>query len=382
MAQAPIKKEFSELYDDLTKMIDVDASDGRSVPINMNFVDIGFLTKDEGFIFAGQTESEYCHSPFLYEKKDGTRYILRVKGTKLQTYNTVDRLWTDIVGSPTFTENAEMGYIVYDDNLYLGNAVESLYKFTGTTFTEYASAPKGNILEIFEDRLFIAGVTAQPLTVYYSDVGDPTIYGGSSLVKPLGTDSVTNLKNYYGNLLIFKEESIWKLTFVYDQLTSLYIPKLEAQSGTYGACSRKAVAWVENDIWFFTGQELRAIGITDNITGALGINKTVLSENIKETLKLIDSDNYSKISVFYHNRRFYLGVPLDTDEVDVIFVCHTLYRNSWTKYSDRNKAYSNGYMVIDDIIYSSTSTPSYGIIKWTVETADGQDINNALTTES
>jgi hypothetical protein len=382
MANAPRKKEFTELYDNLVKMIDVDASDGRSVPNNMNFVDSGFLTKDSGFTLYGSSESELCHSPFLYEKKDGTNYILRAKGTKLQTYNPVDRTWTDIVGSPTFTENAEFGYIVYDDECFFGNAVESIYKFDGTTFTEYASAPKGNILEIFEDRLFVSGVLAEPLSIYYSNTGAPETFTGTDVVKPLGTDTVTNLKNYYGSLLMFKKDSIWKLTFIYDQLTDLYIPKIESQSGTYGACSRKAVAWVENDLWFFTGQELRAIGITDNITGALGINKTVISENIKETLKLIENSTLDKVIVFYHDRKCYLGVALQETEVDTLFVCHTLYQNSWTKYTDRDKAKANGFMVIDEIIYSSTGLTPYGIIKWTVETEDAEDINNALTTES
>ena len=382
MPTPPSKKEFSTVIDDLQDAIDVDASDGRSVPTNMNFIDKGFLTKDSGFTLYGASEPELCHSLFLYEKKNGSRYILRAKGTKLQKYNVFDRTWTDVLNSPTLTENAELGYIVYDDELFFGNAVESLYKFDGATFTEYASAPKGNILEIFEDRLFIAGVTAEPLSVYYSNVGAPETFTGTDLVKPLGTDVVTNLKNYYGSLLIFKEESIWKQTFVYDQLTSLYIPKIESQSGTYGACSRKAVAWVENDLWFFTGQELRAIGITDNITGALGINKTVISEDIKETLELIDNSTLTKIIVFYHNRRCYLGVALEETEVDTLFVCHTLYKNSWTKYVDRDKSKANGFMVIDEIIYSSTGLVPYGIIKWTVETEDGENINNSLSTES
>jgi hypothetical protein len=39
-------------------------------------------------------------------------------------------------------------------------------------------------------------------------------------------------------------------------------------------------------------------------------------------------------------------------------------------------------MVIDEVIYSSTGLTPYGIIKWTVETEDAEDINNALTTES
>jgi hypothetical protein len=376
------KSEFSIVQDNLQDIIDVDASDGRSVPSNMNFVGEGYLTKDTGFTLFGITESDKCHSLFNYKKKNGTSYVIRGKGTKIQLYNYFDRTWTDIVGCPTFTEDAEFGFLVYNDILFLGNAVESLYTFDGTTFTEYASAPKGNILEVFEDRVFVTGVLAEPYSFYYSNVSVGTAFTVTDVVKPLGTDKATNMKNYYGSLLMFKENSIWKLTFVYDSVVSLFVPKLDSQSGAYGACSRKAVSWVENDLWFFTGREVRAIGFTDNISGVFGINKSVISEPIKDTLALIDTDNFDEVITFYNTRRFYLGVPIVDDTVDTIFVCHTLYGNSWTKYSGRDKANVNDFLEIDEEIFTNTSSVPYGTLKWTVETADTLPLNNSLTTES
>ena len=378
----PLKKSnFTIIQDDLTKSIDVDASDGRSVPINMNFVDQGFLAKDTGFTLFGASTSQKRHSTFNYRKKDGTSFILSILGTKMQRYFPLDREWSDIGTSPTFTENVEVVYLAYNNDLYFGNAVQSLYKFDGTTFTEFPSAPKGNILEIFEDRLFISGVTLEPLTAYYSNVGVPTTFAVASLINPLGTDRINNLKNYYGSLLIFKQESIWKLTFIYDQVVSLFVPKLEQQSGNYGACSRKSVAWVENDIWFFTGVEVRSIGFTDNVSGVFGINNSVISEDIKVTLALINNTLWSNIAVFYNNRRFYLEVPLSGNTNDTLFVCHLLYGRSWTKYSGRTKSKVNDFMEIDDIIYTSAASSPFGTIKWKVDLADTQDINNNFITE-
>lgn len=379
----PLKKDsFSQIEEDLTKAVDVDDSAGRSVPINMNFVEEGFLLKDTGFIPFGSTPDSEVHSIFYYKKKSGVSYLIRAKYTKLQLYSYADREWYDISNSPTFTAGAYFGYVVYNDDLYFGNAVESLYKWTGTTFTEYASAPKGNILEIYEDRLWVAGVTAEPLTVYYSNVGVPTTFTGTDVVKPLGTDYITSIVNYYGTLLIFKQKTIWKLTFVYDQVVSLFIPKLEIQSGNYGACSRKATAWVENDVWFFTGTEVRSIGYKDQQVGILGINNSVISEDIKNTLKNIDVANYSKVFTFYFNRRYHLAVPLDASTNDTMFVCHTLYGNSWTKYTGRDKARAGDAVVVDSVIYSANQSTPYGIIKWTITAEDVADQNSYLVTES
>lgn len=444
MIKAPTKKAFTQIFNDLPKVIDVDDSVGRSVPINMNFIETGYLTKDTGSSMFGAVETELCHSEFNYRKKSGTVYRIRAKGTYLQKYNTTTNLWENLtsgtvtmtIASPAvvsqtahglksgtpisftttgalptgvtagttyyviatgltadafqfsatfagaavnttgsqsgvhtltrrYTTGAEFGFYVYNDDLYGGNSYENYFKWTGTAFTEYDTAPKGNILEVFEDRMFVAGVRAEPLTMYYSDVSTPTTFGGSSLIKPLGTDSITGLKSYYNTLLVFKTDSIWKVTFVYDQILTLYVPKIELQSGNYGACSRKAISWVENDIWFFTGREVRAIGYQDNNTGVLGINKSVISENIKETLKLISTANFSLISTFYKDRRFYLAIPLGaTATNDTTFVCHLLYGNNWTKYTSRVKANSYQFIEVDDVLYSNLSSGDYGTLKW------------------
>lgn len=455
----PNKKQFTQVFEDLTKAIDVDDSRGRSVPINMNLIETGYLTKDTGSSMFGATESTLCHSEFNYVKKNGTEYRIRANGTYLQKYNTTTSLWENLgsgtatmtiatpavvtqvahglkAGSPIsftttgalptgvvagttyyviatgltadafqfsatvggsainttgsqsgvhtltrrYTADAEFGFYVYDDVMYGGNSYENYFSWTGTVFVEYDTAPKGNILEVFEDRMFVSGVRAEPLTMYYSGVGTPTTFGGSDLIRPLGTDSITGLKNYYGVLMVFKQLSIFKVTFNYDQVAAAFLPKIELQSGNYGACGRKAISWVENDLWFFTGRELRSIGFKDQQIGVLGVNRTVISEPIKETLLSIPTAQYGLITTFYNNRKFYLSVPLDsTTANDTVFVCHLLYGNNWTKYTNRVKATVNNFIVVDEIVYSNLSSGSYGTLKWDETIYD--DIGVAISSE-
>jgi hypothetical protein len=455
----PNKKQFTQTFDDLTKVIDIDDSMGRSVPINMNFTETSYLTKDTGSVMFGATESTLCHSEFNFKKKSGTEYRIRANGTYLQKYNTTTGLYENLTSGavtmtiatpavvsqtahglksgskisftttgalPTgvtagttyyviaaglttdafqfsatlagaavntsgsqsgvhtvtrrYTSGAEFGFYVYDDVLYGGNAYENYFSWAGTVFAEFDTAPKGNILEVFEDRMFVSGVRAEPLTMYYSGVGTPTTFGGTDLVKPLGTDSITGLRNYYGVLMIFKSQSIFKLTFQYDQVATAFLPKLELQSGNYGACSRKAVSWVENDLWFFTGTEVRSIGFKDQQIGVLGVNKSVISEQIKETLKLIAISNYNLITTFYFNRKFYLSVPITSQTAnDTVFVCHLLYANNWTKYTNRVKATANHFIEVDGIVYSNISSGSYGTLKW--DSTLYADIGVAISSE-
>lgn len=344
--------------------IDVDDSRGRSVPINMNFIETGYLSKDTGYSLYGATETTQPHSQFNFEKKDGTSYFIRVNGTKIQQYNTTTNLWVDT--AKTVTVDARMSYVVYNNILYCSNGVDTVFQYDGSSFTDQAGIPKGTIMEIFEDRLYVSGVTAEPLTVYYSNITTITTFTGTDLFQPLGVDVVTGLKNYYGALLVFKKKSIWKVTRVQD-VSGTYYNKQELQSNRYGAINRNCIAWVENDIWFFTGKEVRAFGFKDQQTGVLGLNSSVLSEPIKETLLLIAETSYPYVTCQYNNRRFYLAVPTSTITTtvnDTIFVCHTLYKNSWTKYSSRDKAQCLELYPIGNTMYSIKNTTPYATLKW------------------
>lgn len=373
------KQTFVEIFNNLSKIIDVDDGRGRSVPQNMNFIEEGYLSKDTGCEYFGDTSATDTHSIFRYEKKNGSKYTIRAKGTKLQVYNTGTDVFDDL--APTFTAGARFGFVVYNDELYGCNGVEDFFKWDGTTFTTYASAPKGNVLEIFEDRMFVTGVTAEPLNVYYTDAGTVTVFPAPNVLKPLGTDYMKAMVNYYGTMLLFKRDSIWKLTFVYDQVVSLFLPKLEVQSKNYGVASRKSVVWVENDLWFFTGREIRSIGYQDQQIGILGVNQSVISEPIKESLYTVAVSNYDLACVFYYDRRFYVSVPIGGGVTtnNTTFVCHTLYENNWTKYVNRIKSSNQDYMEIDGVVYTASAVAPYGLMKW--DTTLLNDNNVAIASE-
>lgn len=366
----------------MAEAIDIDDSRGRSIPINMNFIETGYLTKDTGFSLLGATETTEIHSLYQFNKKDGTTHLIRAKGTKIQKFNTTTGLWADT--TKTITAGAKFGYVTDSagDIMYACNTIDTAWSYDGTTFTDVAGIPKGNILEIFEDKLYVAGVTAEPRTVYYSNSGALGTFTGTDVFKPLGTDKITALKNYYGFLLIFKENSIWRMSRVQDNIGTYY-NKQELQSGTYGACSRGAVVWVENDLWFFTGKEVRAFGFKDQQTGVMGMNESVISEPIKETLKLIPDTNLVNVYTYYNNRRYYLAVSLSSNSTinTTVFVCHTLYNNSWTKYTDRDKSKSSEIYAIDNVIYSIKNVTPFAVLKWEDDVLDdnGTAITSSVT---
>lgn len=264
-----------------------------------------------------------------------------------------------------FDTSALMGYVQYSDVLYLGNGVNDFATFDGTTLKFYPGKPRGNIYEAFEDRIFMSGTLRDPLAVYYSDINAPTTYQTTSVINLLGPDIVTGLVNYHGNLVIFKRNTVWKVSFVYEPLAAAYILKPDLINGGYGCASKQGYAWVEDQIWFFTGQDVRSVGLKDQQFGVLGVDATSLSEDIKETLKVINQSKLTDAKVFYNNHVFYLSVASGGSSYnDKIYCSHLLYSNKWTKYTGRIKNSVSDFIEVDDIIYSASGDVTGRIYKW------------------
>lgn len=264
-----------------------------------------------------------------------------------------------------FDANAKMGFKEYNNVLYFGNGVDPFATFDGTKILFYKDLPRGNVYEVFKDAIHIAGVIREPLSAYYSATGNPTSFPGANVYQPIGTDRINGLVTYYDALIVLKKNSIWKITKVYDPIAVSYLLQLDLINGNYGCCSINAYCWVENDVWFFTGSEVRALGYKDQQFGVLGVNDAVLSNTIKETLKLLNQSYLQNVICFYSNRRFYMSVPMGTSSFNnQIFVCHLLYSKIWTKYKSRIKSSVSDFVVVDGIIYSASGDVAGKMYRW------------------
>lgn len=274
--------------------------------------------------------------------------------------------------APQFSAGTYFGFIVYNDIMYGGNAVNPFFTFDGTILTFFPSLPKGNIYEVFEDRLFVSGVVAEPLSIYYSDPAAATTFGSPSVLKPIGTDKVTGLINYYGTLVMLKLKSLWKMSFEYDQVAEDFLPKITSFNRSVGCAGPRAYCWVDNDVWFFTGTEVKAFGIRDQTTGAFGLDPDALSNQIKDSLETV-SQTYGAFAVaFFQDSRFYLALPLNGSTYNnVVFVCNTLYKNAWTKLANRLKSSISDFDYDGQYVYSASADVLGRVYRWNTQFHDG-----------
>lgn len=161
-------------------------------------------------------------------------------------------------------------YSIYDkandDNvLFLGNGYDALKKYTGSGApTDLANRPKGNILDVYNERLIVTGDPVNQYTLYYSQIGNPEYFPATNVIRPKGFDIISGHAVWNDKGIILKERSIWAYTF-----TSSGSVALDEVPSATGCISRNAITEVEGEIWYFDGKEIQSLGAAENQIGVL-----------------------------------------------------------------------------------------------------------------
>lgn len=181
--------------------------------------------------------------------------------------------------------------------------------------------------------------TAPDSTSVYSIEGGDTI----DINKDDGQD-VKGLALFQDKLVIFKERSIWELTF-----DEVGFPIVQLISNSYGCVSFRSIAVVENDIFYLSNDGVRSLGYVVNIAGVIRTN--LVSVKISSELDNINPVYYEKATaIYYEPKRVYIlafpaGAATENNRVatfQAAYNCWTiwtgLYIACFLKYADSASA--------------------------------------------
>ncbi|MEK7556458.1 MAG: hypothetical protein AAB538_00590, partial [Patescibacteria group bacterium] len=128
---------------------------------------------------------------YEFQKKDGTRFKIKVQGAAIYVWNTSTLAWDNKTGSCTITSNknyqwrfADMGDKVfavngYDAPIYWDGAAASFSTFSGANIPSTAEG-----LFVWQNRLWFfcttEAATLYPMRVRASDNGDPSTFSDAN----------------------------------------------------------------------------------------------------------------------------------------------------------------------------------------------------------
>lgn len=227
--------------------------------VNYDPLYIGAKTKRQGYVaFLDQIDSDEVKSLIYHHKADGTKFLLRVSGKKIYKWAFSGDTWGTAVKS-NLTTGLRMGHVSYDDTLCLGNGTDnSMHTTDGSSFTDTSGAPKAKYWTQWKRRIYAAGNTTAPSTLFWSSAGSATNWSGSppsdssSLTIP-GPGKIDGVFTANNTVVISKDSG---LVFHWDGTN------LTQVSESLAPTSYESIAPVERSAFY-----LNRLGVYDYTTG-------------------------------------------------------------------------------------------------------------------
>lgn len=310
--------------------------------VNADYAARYALTKRRGTALVGDenTNAGSIKSIYNFRKTDGSEVLIKSYGTVLQYLNS--GTWTDF--KTGLTADLKFDFVSNGALVALSNGTDNYATWDGTTYTEYASAPKATILAVAYFKVFAAGVASVPSRLYYSDTGSFTSFSGGASGNTDFPGVIKSIKSYYNRN---GQEALQ----VYLDNGQLYEFGIDDSGAPYkhlirqslGSVSHRATKQIENynfvvDIF----NAVRGIGYEENQADIRATSRSVLIEDYLKTLTM----DAACAEYLYRN---YILAAQDpdgmTNNVEVIY--DELY-NSWRLY--------NGHQVNDYTIYQNKLT--------------------------
>lgn len=234
-------------------------------------------------------------------------------------------------GNETFIGSTDyFSTTFYDD----GSAVP--LQFTYPPTADSTGGPVAKYVERFQDRLIFAGLTGEPSKVLISgrvpnhEKFDLS-YGGNYIkIEPDAGDAITGLKTFKDRVIVFKERSIWQITFSTEQIGNFFVttPSLQLITASHGCVSAKSIAFVENDIYFLSRTGVHSLGYQVGYQGDQ-LRSNEVSAKVRPFFEDLDISKAMKACATYFDFKYIISFP-GTDRTMVFDVRRGSWMGPWT----------------------------------------------------
>lgn len=377
---------------------------------NIQFVESGAPTKAGGYEQVGDNLSNNPKGIGSYVDTSDNKYLLTTDGTALKYLN--GSTWTSISGATYSTASTtQINMTQARGKMYIWDGVSGGTELSSLTLSRPGTMPRAKFSIFYNGYHVASGVDTQPSRLYISvgtdasdftndtsvtdptpdnstDVPGATVFAGtgsgSTIAQMIDVnkndgDKIMGLAKFGEALIIFKEKSIFQLTF-----DSSGVPIVAAVTKSYGAVSHRSIENVDNDVFFLSRSGIYVLGNEPNFFNVIRTNE--LSARVHPILETVSQANYVRATALFFSHSFYLGLPTGTSQTS---------NNLLLTYDKRFLAFSKWTHLLPECmttyINSSnqedmyfTSANSAKVFKYTPSTfsANGSAISCKFTTKA
>jgi hypothetical protein len=198
--------------------------------------------------------------------------------------------------------------------------------FSGMPFNFFATyTPK--YIEVSQNVMFSAGFSAQPSTVWFSELGEPEVYQPDSFfeVRTNDGDKIYGLKAFNNSLIVAKEHSFSKLIG-----SSADNYQLVELSSDFGCISSRTMLTKDQTLYWLDKKGILEFN---------GANWTIVSSGVENIFRRMNVDAAKENACGVHNifrNQLWWGIPVDGSTVNNVTVVYDYLVGAWTYFDGFN----------------------------------------------
>lgn len=324
---------------------------------NIQFVESGCPAKRNGYAVVGTGLVANPKGLASYYVDSAHRYLLTVDGTDLKYLN--GTAWAAISGA-TFTSALNTTFVQARGDMYVWNGTDAGAKLTSSlTLTRPTTTVSAAFGIFYAGKQIVAGTATNPNRLYVSnstDASDFTVATGGTAPQPdnstdapgassfVGTpgfseaniidiskddgDKITGLAKFQEKLIVFKERSIYQMTF--DPTSGA--PTVVQLNGSVGCVSHRSIENVEDDVYFLSRGGYYALGNQANYSTFIRTRE--LSIRIHPIIETIVPANLSNTCSLYSNFVFYSSVSTGGTTTNNVTLTYDRRFDAWSKWTN------------------------------------------------
>ena len=316
--------DFSGGLNEIAENFNLENNESPSC-MNVVFDEQGALVKRSGYQKIIDEQLNDIKGLYEFYSRDGEKFLLCSADSSIYLADEVEETWGSLKSD---LSNAKFSFTTFRDKCLMANGQDYLLEFDGENIEEDTDAPKGKYIVSHNNHLFLAGDPNNPNRLYFAyekgTTGEMTWYidpehteDGFNFIDVNSDDGdvITGITNHQGNLLIFKNNSIWILFG--DHRNNFQLKNLQP---TIGCIAPKSIVNIHNKIYFL---------YYDGIYTFDGANLDLISEKINHTVR--DIQYYENCCGAVYNHNYFLAYPHQSTENNRILVYNYLH-DSWTRF--------------------------------------------------
>ena len=243
-----------------------------------------------------------------FEPAGGTKYqiVCRNGSSNSQLYSWTGSGSFSAIGSANLAAGAQMNFVQASNYLFGFNGTDAVDVDASLTVTRNrAGVPLGKFGFWFHNYLFVAGVSANPNRLYWSNLGVPITFTGADYIDINANDGdeITGLSFLNDELLVFKKNSIWSIsgwsgsTFA---ATTAAGQNTQAKALGVGTMSHQSIVNTGREVYYlsFSGGIPHFRALTQTVF-AKTIDSGVVSDDIEDTMNGVNKTLLSTCAGVY-----------------------------------------------------------------------------------